>query len=247
MAYDAARPGHPGRVYELLVERCGLGPGTAVLEVGPGTGQATRRLLDLGAEPLVAVEPDPALADYLTAATDGRPHVVPAPLEEADVPSAAFGLAVAASSFHWVEEDVGLATISTALRPGGWLALWWTLFGDEQKDAFMTAIDPLFASLARSPSSGLRGRPRFALDTDSRFSALVAAGFEELDHELIRWNASWDTAGIRALYSTFSPISRLDAVRREELLDAIAEVAEEFGGRVERTLRTSLYTARRPR
>ena len=235
-------------MYELLVERCGLGPGTTVLEVGPGTGQATRRLLELGADPLVAVEPDPALAGYLTAATDGRPHVVPAPLEEADLPLADFGLAVAASSFHWVEEDVGLSRIFTALRPGGWLALWWTLFGDEQKDAFMTAIDPLFASLARSPSSGRRGHPRFALDTDSRFGALATAGFEELDHELIRWSATWDTAGIRALYSTFSPISRLDDVRREELLDTVARVAEQqFGGRVERTLRTSLYTTRRPR
>jgi len=62
IAYESARPGHAERVYELLVGRCGLRPGTNVLEIGPGTGQATRRLLDLGASPLVALEPDPALA-----------------------------------------------------------------------------------------------------------------------------------------------------------------------------------------
>jgi 16S rRNA A1518/A1519 N6-dimethyltransferase RsmA/KsgA/DIM1 with predicted DNA glycosylase/AP lyase activity len=99
-AYDRARPGHAERVYELLVERCGLGPGTAVLEIGPGTGHATRRLLELGADPLVTVEPDPALAEYLTTVTDDRPRVLIAPLEEADLPVAAFQLAVAASSFH---------------------------------------------------------------------------------------------------------------------------------------------------
>jgi hypothetical protein len=64
----------------------------------------------------------------------------------------------------------------------------------------------------------------------------------------MRWNATWDTNGIRALYGTFSPIARLEPERKAEILDGIARIAEhDFGGRVERTLRTSVYTARRPR
>ena len=55
------------------------------------------------------------------------------------------------------------------------------------------------------------------------------------------------TAGIRALYGTFSPIARLDLERREWILDKVAHIAdEEFEGRVERKIRTSLYTARKP-
>ena len=69
--YDRARPGHAERVYEILVERCGLGPGTSVLEVGPGTGQATRRLLELGADPLVAIEPNEDLARLPARARSG--------------------------------------------------------------------------------------------------------------------------------------------------------------------------------
>lgn len=99
-AYDAARPGHPDRVYEVLVAHCGLCPSTSVLEIGPGTGQATRRLLKLGADPLVAVEPDPALADYLISVTDRSPDIRVAPLEEVELPAVSFDLAVAASSFH---------------------------------------------------------------------------------------------------------------------------------------------------
>src|SRR5215472_10064256 len=60
--YDRARPGYPPRVYDLLRDRCRLRPGTRAFEVGPGTGQATRHLLRLGASPLVAVEPDERLA-----------------------------------------------------------------------------------------------------------------------------------------------------------------------------------------
>lgn len=246
-AYDRARPGHAERVYEVLVERCGLGPGSAVLEVGPGTGQATRRLLELGADPLVALEPDPALAEHLVRSLGDRVDVRVTTLEEADLPPGAFDLAAAASSFHWVEEPVGLTRLYEALRPGGWIALWWTLFGDpDVPDAFIEATSPLLEGLVPSPSAGAAGTP-FALEEDARSRALQAAGFGGCAHELIRWSASWDVDGIRALYGTFSPIARLQQARRTEILDGVARIAERgFGGRVERALVTSLYAARKP-
>lgn len=52
---------------------------------------------------------------------------------------------------------------------------------------------------------------------------------------------------MRELHATLSPISRLEQERKNEILDAAARIAElDFDGRVERTLLTSLYTARRP-
>ena len=64
--YDRARPDYPSRVYEILTTRCGLRSGAATLEIGPGSGLATRRLLALGADPFVAVEPAERLASYLS-------------------------------------------------------------------------------------------------------------------------------------------------------------------------------------
>src|SRR5262249_62136550 len=64
-SYHAARPAYPEWVFEVLRERCGLDPKVAVFEIGPGTGTATRRLLELGANPLVAVEPDDRIANFL--------------------------------------------------------------------------------------------------------------------------------------------------------------------------------------
>jgi SAM-dependent methyltransferase len=247
-AYDAARPGHADFVYDVLVARCHLERGTSVLEVGPGTGQATRRLLAAGADPLVAVEPDPALAAYLEESLGSRVEIQASTIEDARLPESAFDLAVAASSFHWVDEAIGLAAVHDALRPGGWWAMWWSLFGiPGQKDAFMRAVDPLLAGLERSPTAGKPGRPPFALDLEARHAALEDAGFVDAAHETVRWHASWDTAGVRALYATFSPIAVVAEPRRTEILDGIAAIAErEFGGVVERELVTSLHTARRP-
>jgi SAM-dependent methyltransferase len=247
-SYDRARPGHAERVYEVLVERCGLQPGTRVLEIGPGTGQATRRLRELGAEPLVAIEPDASLAEYLAGALGGVAEIRVVALEDAAFPAGAFDLAVAASSFHWVDETVGLAKLFGALRPGGWVALWWTLFGDgEEPDAFIRATSPLLEGIDASPSRGEAGRPPHARDSETRLGALARAGFEEAAVETTRWTASWDSHGIRALYGTFSPISRLPAPRRNAILDAIERIAAvHFGGRVERRLLTVQYTARKP-
>jgi len=246
--YDAVRPGHPGEVYDILRDRCGLEPGSKVLEMGPGTGQATRRLLDLGVDPLVAIEPNPALADYLRATFGERVEVRVDTLEDAELEPDEYDLAAAASAFHWVEEDAGLAKLRDALRGGGWIALWWTSFGDElQPDPFSRALDPLFEDIPHGPSGPSEGRPPFARDAELRLAALAEAGFEEPTHDEVRWACEWDTQGIRGLYSTFSPLSALEPGRRKEFLDSVARIAEvEFGGRVEKPLVTSLYTARKP-
>jgi hypothetical protein len=85
------------------------------------------------------------------------------------------------------------------------------------------------------------------VDVEARTAALAAAGFERSRHEMVRWSFEWDTAGIRALFATFSPIARLVEPRRTAVLDGIARVArDEFGGHVTKPLLTSLYTARKP-
>jgi SAM-dependent methyltransferase len=243
-AYDRARPGHSERVYEVLVERCGLGSGTSVLEVGAGTGQATRRLLELGASPLVAVEPDPTLASHLERTLGERVDVRVTTLEDVELPDKTFDLAAAASSFHWIDEPVGLAKVFAALRPQGWVAVWWTLFGiDDVEDPFIEATTPLIDHLSPSPSHVAPGKP-YALEAEARLAALRAAGFADAEHETMRWRTSWDTDGIRELYGTFSPIARLGDREKAEILDGVARIArEDFGGRVERVLLTSLYTA----
>ncbi|MDH6117322.1 hypothetical protein ABH930_001693 [Kitasatospora sp. GAS204A] len=64
--YQRGRPPYPAAVFDLLAGRCGLRPGTRVLEIGAGTGLATGPLLAAGAH-VVAVEPGENLAAILVA------------------------------------------------------------------------------------------------------------------------------------------------------------------------------------
>jgi len=156
--YEAGRPEYPTYVYDVLVTRCGLRPGCRVLEIGPGTGLVTRHLLMDGAR-VTAVEPDLMLAEYLMAAC---PHVgvVGAPFEDALIPEATYDLAVAATSFHWVEQELGLAKLGRALKTGGWVALWWTLFRDPgHPDSFAEAWNRYSDPRLAAPSTSRAVRP----------------------------------------------------------------------------------------
>jgi SAM-dependent methyltransferase len=244
-AYTAARPEYPDRVYEVLRERCGLGPSSRILEIGAGTGLATMRLAASGAT-IVAVEPDDALAGQLRARLGSvrGVEVVIAAFEDVDLASSSFDLVAVATAFHWLDPERSLPKIAAALRPGGWLALWWNVFGDpDLPDAFHDATEPLLRDLVPSPSAGV-ARREFGLDVDARTRELSSYGFQAVEYEAVRWLLQLDASQTRQLYSTFSNIARLQPVESEAVLDEIHRVAKlEFGDRVERRMVTPMFTA----
>jgi SAM-dependent methyltransferase len=248
-AYHEARPGYPQRVFDILRDRCGIGVGSRVFEVGAGTGIATQKLLRLGADPLVVVEPDERLASFLAetlAQTSPSIKLMVASFEQAELQPGWFDAGTSASVFHWLDEIESLRKIACALRPGGWWAMWWNLFfGAPRDDEFYKATRSLMRGLDQSPSSGKAGRPPFALDTEMRMASLREVGaFENLEVETIDWRASFDTTRMMKLYRTFSPIGRLDTGDRERLLDNLGQIVDrQFGGEVEIRITTPIYTA----
>jgi len=253
-AYDTARPGYPEPVYELLRQVCGLGPGTTVVEVGPGTGQATARLLDLGAS-VTAVELSAEFGAFLEARFAGRAlSVVVGPFEDVALEPASFDIVAAATSFHWVPTEAGLRRSAEVLRPGGWLALWWTYFGDpDRPDPFRDALLPIFEELAPSlidafPGAAFTpGAHPYAIDAPARTAEIDAtASFGPVRSDAVAWTGRHTAAEARALFATYSPCLALPESQRAVVLDAIEELATDaFGGVVARPYLTQLYLAQR--
>lgn len=252
--YAVGRPGYPDRVYELLEQRSGLVPEARVVEVGPGTGQATRRLLDANAT-VTAVELSREMADHLRAALDDdRLTVIVGAFEDVDLEPGSVDLVVSATAFHWVPTADGLRRAADALRAGGHLALWWNVFGDPARpDPFHDALVPVLERVAPSvldvPGSGsiLAESVPYALDVAARIAEIRSEGrFVDIDHELIPWTGRHRADELRALFGSFSPWLALPASERTAALDALERLAnDEFGGVVERPYLTALYLARR--
>jgi SAM-dependent methyltransferase len=239
--YRQGRPDYPARVYDVLRTRCGVRPDSRVLEIGPGPGLVTRHLVAMGAR-VVAVEPDEGFAGYLDR-TMPEVRVIRAPFEEAEI-GEGFDAVVAATSFHWHDQSTALPKLGGALRPGGWAAIWWTVFSDPYRE------DPLLAAatdrLGFEPGYQ-RGGTAFQLDVEARCADLRRhAGLVDVTGELIPWDVPMDAGQVRALFDSMIAIRQLPDLRRTRTLDTLAElVNDRFGGTSIRPHLTALYAGRR--
>src|SRR5688500_18512285 len=122
--YDRVRPGYPDELFADLATIAGIDEKASVLEVGCGTGQATRSLAALGCS-VTAVEPGVGMAALARRrlADLGNVHIERSTFEEWDARGRRFDVLVAASAWHWVDPAVGWRRAHDPLRRDGWIAL----------------------------------------------------------------------------------------------------------------------------
>jgi ubiquinone/menaquinone biosynthesis C-methylase UbiE len=160
--YEASRLGYPGSIVELAVATAGVGAGSAVLEVGCGTGQLTERLACFGFR-LTAIDLGPSMITAARRRLAGSAvSFEVASFEEFAAPEAAFDLIVSGTAFHWVDPEVRFRKPARLLRPGGWLALLET--GERYDEPFRAALRGMWAARG-GPGRPLVRQPHFA-DTE---------------------------------------------------------------------------------
>lgn len=121
-AYARARPHYPEEVIQVLRQRCGLGSGMTVADIGAGTGIFSRQLAQTGAH-VIAVEPNDDMRSHI----DPAPNLVPwrGTAEQTGLPDRTVHLVTAAQAFHWFEPQAARAEWQRILVPPGWVALVW--------------------------------------------------------------------------------------------------------------------------
>jgi SAM-dependent methyltransferase len=226
--YDRVRPGYPEEMLADLAALTGMTDGASVLEVGCGTGRATRSLAARGYS-VTGVEPGTGMAALARRRLAMFPDVTieTSTFEEWDDRGRRFDVIVAASAWHWVDPSVGWQRAHDVLRAGGWIALLGHVVVRRPGEPEVYAATADLHEQA-SPGNPDWGHP--PLEDEARATDTGWGEVEDPGHlfgpAIVRWYpmVQWfDGAGYADLLRSLSLYRKLDPDVREPLLDAIAE------------------------
>lgn len=126
--FDKYRPRYSPALFRDLIEYADIGPGRSVLEIGPGTGQATDPILDTGCD-YHAIELGEHLCEMMKRKYGGKPnfHIVNDDFITHDFGSEHFDMIYSAAAIQWIEEAVAFSRTFELLKPGGTLAMMLTV------------------------------------------------------------------------------------------------------------------------
>lgn len=119
-AYERFRPGYPGSLVDEVLAYAGR-PLRTALEIGAGTGKATRVFAGRGIA-VTASDPDPAMLAELRHHVPAGVATVEAGLEDLPLdlpPAAGFDLVFAAASLHWTRPEGRWERVAALLAAGG--------------------------------------------------------------------------------------------------------------------------------
>ncbi|MCP2313493.1 class I SAM-dependent methyltransferase [Kitasatospora paracochleata] len=115
-AYERYRPGYPPELFDLVAGYAGR-PLRTALEIGAGTGKATRLFAARGVA-VTATEPDPAMLAELRRHVPAEVRTVRAAFEDVR-PDETYGLVYAAAALHWTDPEGRWSRTAALLEPGG--------------------------------------------------------------------------------------------------------------------------------
>ncbi|ANF30658.1 methyltransferase type 11 [Leifsonia xyli] len=221
--YDRARPPYPSALTDRLTALGLLGAGVRALDLGAGTGQATRILVEAGME-VTAVEPGGALAARLHDALPAV-RVVRSTAEDVEFPAGSFGLVTVATAVHWFDLDVVLPKLHRILTTDGRLAVWRTAYGDPSvapgpfREAIQRIVDARDAPRRAQPDETDTASWARALESGGLFRTVQAAEFA--------WAVDLDADAVRDLFTTFSDWTAAEAEEAARAVDELGGVVTE--------------------
>ncbi|MGI5365383.1 class I SAM-dependent methyltransferase [Streptomyces iakyrus] len=115
-AYERYRPGYPVELFEMVTAYAGR-PVRTALEIGAGTGKATRLFARQGIA-VTATEPDGSMLAELRKHVPANVTTMRAAFEDLR-PGERYGLVYAAAALHWTNPRGRWPRIAGLLEPGG--------------------------------------------------------------------------------------------------------------------------------
>lgn len=126
--FDKYRPRYSQELFDALIEYAGICTGKDVLELGPGTGQATEPILNTGCN-YYAIELGEHLCEKMKCKFGNRDNfnIVNDDYITHNFEEQRFDMIYSAATIQWIPEDIAFSKTFELLKPGGTLAMMLTI------------------------------------------------------------------------------------------------------------------------
>lgn len=238
-AFDKYRPRYCSELFHELTSLCALAPDKKVLEIGPGTGQATEPVLKTGCD-YTAIE----LGENFTAMMKEKfgqyPnfHIVNADYETYPFADAVYDLVYSAATIQWIPEEIAFGRAYRMLKPGGYLAMFMTRSDEVSANpALRAAIDKVYDAHFRVE------QPYTCKLT---YENALHYGFEDLHYQEWKTVRRLTTEEYLCYISTHCTHITLKEPYRSRYFDGIREAVNAAGGMIEIRDTIPLYLVKKP-
>lgn len=248
--YHRIRPHYPAELFQVLEREAGLREGDRLLEIGPGSGQATLPLARRGYQ-IEAVELGEEMAELARRelADYPRVRVLNLSFEEAELPENAYALVYSATAFHWINPEARFSKPHRLLREGGHLAIIHTHYiSDTEEDPFFRLAQPVYQRYQAQETEETEESRRLHMPRphEVRPAQLDPELFSQRFFQNFLLTRAYTAEQYSELLSTYSTQRVMPEDKREAFLSEIRELIErEFSGMVSRDFLISLTVARR--
>jgi Dimethyladenosine transferase (rRNA methylation) len=242
--YEEIRPRYPSAMFVDLFRQLAKDP--FILEVGPGTGQATRGLLQHNAT-VHAVELGPAMAAKLREVVpSNRLTVTVGDFEEVQIDAQSLDAVFSATAYHWISPQVQLDRPADILKLGGVLAVVDLIQVNSDDDAgFFAAAQPIYERYGEA-HTGPPAPQRDAVVPAILGPLLADERFTHVETRRYDWNQAYTAHEYRKLMLSYSGTQMTTPEKRQSLLDDMELfINQDFAGRITRPIVVTLTTAER--
>jgi SAM-dependent methyltransferase len=245
LLYNEARPRYPDELFSTLIDVAGLKTQSALLEIGPGTGQATKPLAQKGFQ-ITAVELGGSLAEVAKHELLNYNNVTISNIafEDAIFPPKSFDLVYAATSFHWIDPSVKYSKTHDLLKDRGHLAIIHTNhISDEHGDKFFMDSQPIYD---RYDYTNKLQKPRLPKNGELTPTKVDEHLFKLIHFQLFPIVITYTAKNFVKLLKTFSNHLAADKIIQQAFYQEIESlISDRFEGKIDKHFSMSLTVAQK--
>lgn len=237
--FDKWRPRYCDELFSFIVEYANIDENKKVLEIGPGTGQATEPFLKTQCDYL-AIELGKEFVDFTRNKfrAYGNFDIVNGDYENYDFKDQQFDLVFSAATIQWIPETIGFSRTYELLKPGGIFAMFMT------RTEYKTPNESLFNKIQDVYKEHFIIEQKYTCKLN--YENVVNYGFEEFSYRDWKKTRTYDADDFIHYIGTHVDHITLKEPHKSNFYKGVRNAVLEAGNKITLNDTIALYLVKKP-